>query len=48
MNLVFSKSKEGTVHIANPIIANPIIANPISMNITKPQITKCGRCRGAK
>jgi hypothetical protein len=54
MNLVFSKSKEGTVHIAKPTIAKPTIAKPtiakptIAKPISMYQITKCGKCRGAK
>ena len=41
MPLVFSKSKEGTVH-------KPSLNKPMFVSMFFAKSTKCGRCRGAK
>ena len=49
MPLIFSKSKEGTVHQKSSIVsANPSVVQSLTYNMIFAKSTKCGRCKGAK
>jgi hypothetical protein len=49
-SLVFSKSKQGTVHkFANdPAIVVPLVPSLSNGGLIFAKSTKCGKCRGAK
>jgi hypothetical protein len=50
-SLVFSKSKEGTVHKITNVLANvqvPVVPGLSNGGLIFAKSTKCGQCRGAK